>query len=53
MTTLFAIDADRIAANLEGNTLPRFDFTIDHAVDPFARYAEYRRLDSRAIGPAP
>ena len=41
----FAIDTDRAAANLEGNTLPRFDLALDHSVDPYALFAEYRSHD--------
>jgi cytochrome P450 len=41
----FAVDADRTAANLAANRLPRFDLAMDHAVDPYPRYAEYRAHD--------
>lgn len=43
--TTFAVDADRAAANRAGNALPPFDLALDHAVDPYARYADYRRHD--------
>lgn len=41
----FVVDADRSAANLEGNVLPRFDLAIDHAQDPFPVFARYRERD--------
>ncbi|BCB83876.1 cytochrome P450 [Phytohabitans suffuscus] len=41
----FVVDADRSAANLEGNVLPRFDLAIDHARDPFPVFARYRAHD--------
>jgi cytochrome P450 StaP len=41
----FAIDVGRNAANIDGNVLSRFDLALDHAVDPYERFAEYRTHD--------
>lgn len=42
---MFTIDVDRSSANLLGNRLPRFSLAIDHAVDPYPTYAQYRSID--------